>query len=129
MKYLSILSVSVLLTGSPLATLAQPPAPGQMLALSQNVIGTITNNIVRPGGCPTLVCTTNIVTFNHCYTNCYEKLVCNTNANGQVQCTNVLVCDVHCYTNTFPRITCTNEFLNPTTVNINQSLTGIVSAD
>src|SRR5438105_6314957 len=129
MKYNSIVLITVLLLAGSLSAPGQAVVPGEMLAVSENVIGTITNNSMRPGGCPTLICTTNIVTFRHCYTNCYQKLICNTNGSGQVQCTNVLVCDVHCYTNTFPEITCTNQFLNPTTVNINQSLNGIIIAD
>jgi hypothetical protein len=125
MKSKSILSISVLLLSSALLAKAQP---GAMLAFSRNVTGTVTNNSERLGGCPTKVCTTNIVTFNHCYTNCYEKLVCTTNG-GVVTCTNVLVCVVKCFTNTFPVITCTNEFLNPTTVNISQTLDGTIATD
>ena len=106
---------------------AQPLTPGTMLGLSRDVDGTLTVNSVGPGGCPTRVCTTNVVTTTHCYTNCYYKLVCATNSAGQVQCTNILVCPVRCYTNTFPQITCTNEFLNPTTVIVHESLTGSIT--
>jgi len=128
MKYKTMLPLTLLWLAAGLATQAQPVAPGEMLALSRNVTGQLTINSMRPGGCATLVCTTNIVTFNHCYTNCYEKLVCTTNATtGQLQCTNVLVCNVRCFTNTFPEITCSNEFLNPATVTLNEALSGAVT--
>ena len=119
----------LIVLGLGLAAQAQPVVPGEILAFSQNVVGTLTNNSVRPGGCPTLVCTTNPVTFTRCYTNCYTHLVCTTNAAGQVQCTNVLVCKVHCYTNTFPKITCTNEFLAPTRVSVSQRVSGLLTSD
>src|SRR5260221_9983465 len=94
---------------------SQAQTPGTMLGLSADVSGAVSVASVNPGGCPTRICTTNIVTYSHCYTNCYWKPVCTTNAaTGQIQCTNTLVCETRCYTNTFPRITCTNEFLNPT---------------
>jgi hypothetical protein len=122
MKLKSMLPITAVLLGSSLIAGAQP---GEMFAFSRNLDGELTISSTRPGGCGTLVCTTNMVTSTFCYTNCYEKLVCTTNAStGQLQCTNVRVCDVRCFTNTFPEITCTNEFLNPTTVSLGESLIG-----
>src|SRR5436190_12514801 len=79
--------------------------PGMVLGVSRDVSGTLSVSSVTPGGCPTRVCTTNIITTTHCYTNCFYKLVCTTNSAGQIQCTNVLVCNTRCYTNTYPQIT------------------------
>src|SRR5262249_2903239 len=90
--------------------------------------GTLTVNSSSPGGCPTRVCTTNLVTTTHCYTNCYWKLVCETNG-GTVRCTNVLVCTERCFTNTFPEITCTNQFLTPTSVNLRETLTAALGVN
>src|SRR6266446_5371817 len=117
-----ILLIGCSLAGSGLAGRAQSLTPGTMLGLSRDVDGALTVDSVSPGGC-----TTNFVTSTHCYTNCYWKLVCTTNTAGQVQCTNTLVCPVRCYTNTFPQITCTNEFLTPTTVIVQQALTGTIA--
>ena len=127
MKYRSILSLGILLATT--GFIAQAQTPGQVLAVSANVAGTLTNNSARLDGCPTLVCTTNMVTFSRCYTNCEWKWVCTTNGSGDVQCTNVQVCGVHCFTNTFPEITCTNVFSTPTTLTLKQSLTGTISSD
>jgi hypothetical protein len=120
------LCTTLLLAFSTGSSLAQS---GSIHAVSLNMTGTATNASIRPGGCPTVVCTTNIVTINRCYTNCEPKFVCVTNAAGQVQCTNVLVCTTHCYTNTFPRITCTNEFLAPTRVELSQVVSGSINTD
>ncbi len=116
--------------GSGLSSRAQDPAPapGSMLGLSADVSGAVSVTSVSPGGCPTRICSTNIVTYSHCYTNCYWKPVCATNpATGQIQCTNTLVCESRCYTNTFPQVTCTNEFLNPTTVTVRETLSGTIA--
>lgn len=102
---------------------------GSIHSLSLNMAGSATNTSVRPGGCPVLVCTTNIVTINRCFTNCEPRLICVTNANGGVTCSNTLVCKVFCYTNTFPEITCTNEFLAPTREMVNQLVRGGIGTD
>ncbi len=107
----------------------QAQTPGTMLGISLDLSGTLTVSSESPGGCPTRICTTNFETFSHCYTNCYWRLVCTTNATtGQVQCTNALVCSVHCYTNPFPEISCTNEFLAPTSVKVSEALSGTLTA-
>lgn len=125
-----VVCTGVFLVSSSLSALAQSVTPGATLALSRNVSGTVTIYSVRPTGCPTLVCTTNLVSFTNCFTNCYWKLICTTNAStGQISCTNTLVCVPHCYTNSFPRVTCTNVFSTPTAVVVNQSLSGGISVN
>ena len=99
--------------------------PGSVLGLSRDVKGTLSVTSVNPGGCPTVICTTNLITSIR--TNCYWHLVCVTNTLGHLECTNKLVCSVH--TNTFPQIHCTNEFLTPTAVTVRESLTGAVTAN
>ena len=116
-----------LIAGSGLAGLAQSNVPpGTMTGLSADVNGMVSVTSVSPGGCATRICTTNIVSYVHCYTNCNWHLVCTTNASG-VHCTNVLVCSPHCYTNTFPRVTCTNVILNPTFENVNETISGTIA--
>ena len=102
-----------------------------MLGLSLNVSGNLSISSVSPIGCPTLVCTTNLSTNSFCFTNCYWKLVCETNtATGQLHCTNVLVCTPRCFTNVFPEIHCTNTFpTGPTRVALRETLSGAVTAN
>ena len=108
---------------------AQAQTPGTMLGLSQDVNGTLTVNSVNPGGCPTRICTTNLVTSIDCHTNYQRIRVCTTNATtGIVSCTNTLVPSVRCRTNTFTHIDCTNVFLTPTTVAIQEALSGAITA-
>jgi hypothetical protein len=102
--------------------------PGSLLTASGQVAGTVTVTSSTPGGCPTRVCTTNMVTFSHCFTNWVWKQVCTTNSAGMVQCTNVPTQVVHCYTNTFPEITCTNEFQSPSRAELSEQLSGPLSA-
>ena len=118
-SFVSVIS-GALLAGS-LSALAQP-TPGSVLGFSRDAIGTITASSVNPGGCPTRVCTTNLVTVIR--TNCAFRVVCGTNAQGMLRCTNTLVCETR--TNTFPEITCTNEFLAPTSVSARESLTAAI---
>lgn len=103
-------------------------APGSLLTASGQVAGTMTVTSSTPGGCPTRVCTTNMVTFSRCFTNWIWKLVCTTNSAGMVQCTNVPTQVVHCYTNTFPEITCTNEFVAPSSEELSETFSGPLSA-
>jgi hypothetical protein len=111
------------------AALGGPSAtPGNILGVAGQVNGSVTVSSVSPGGCPTLICTTNEVTISRCFTNLYWKLECTTNAAGQVQCTNVLVPVTRCFTNTFPEITCTNEILAPTSDLVYEQLTGALTA-
>jgi len=112
------------LVGFSLPAPAQP-APGSMLGFSRDVKGALAVSSITPGGCPTRICTTNLITTVR--TNCYWKLVCVTNALGRLECSNTLVCVIR--TNKFPEITCTNLFLTPTTVNVRESLTGSVTAN
>src|SRR5437879_6170107 len=122
-KSLTLLVASALLS-SLVAAQAQI-TPGSLLALSRDVKGTLAVTSLSPGGCPTVVCTTNIITAVH--TNCYWHLVCITNSLGHLECTNKLICRV--YTNTFPKITCTNVFLTPTSVTARETLIGAVTAN
>jgi hypothetical protein len=117
-----ITSIAMSLTGSGLVSLAQ--TPGSIVGVGAHVNGTLTATSTRPGGCPTIICTTNVVTFSKCYTNEIWERICTTNDAGAVQCTNVLVPVVRCFTNTFPEITCTNEVLNPVTVSAEATFTG-----
>ena len=119
-RILTIIAMS--LTGSGLSSLAQ--APGSILGVAAQVNGALTVASMRPGGCPTIICTTNLVTFSKCYTNEIWERICTTNDAGAVQCTNVLVPVVRCFTNTFPEITCTNEILNPASVSVGATFTG-----
>ncbi len=100
--------------------------PGSILGLAGQVNGAVTVTSTSPGGCPTRICTTNLVTFTNCFTNIYFKFVCTTNATtGQITCTNVPVTVTRCFTNTFPIITCTNEFLTPpTSLTVRETLMG-----
>jgi hypothetical protein len=98
--------------------------PGSLLGLSRDVKGTLAVTSISPAGCPTRVCTTNLITSVR--TNCYWHLVCTTNVFGHLECTNKLICSVH--TNTFPQITCTNVFPTPTSVTTRETLTGAVTA-
>jgi hypothetical protein len=104
---------------------AQSQTPGSLIGFSRDVNGTLTVSAVSPGGCPTRVCTTNIVT--EVRTNCYFHLVCFTNVLGRLECTNAIICTVR--TNTFPEIHCTNVFLTPTDVTVREALTGAVTAN
>jgi hypothetical protein len=110
-------------------SLSRAQTPGSIVAVAGQVNGTVTVASTSPGGCPTLVCTTNLVTSSHCFTNWYWKLVCTTNATGRISCTNVLVSDVRCYTNTYPEITCSNVFLTPpASIRVSETLSGAISA-
>jgi len=102
--------------------------PGTIRGVAAQVNGSVTVTAVNPGGCPTLVCTTNEVTRTFCFTNWEWNRVCVTNAAGQIQCTNTLVPVVRCFTNTFPEITCTNEFLASTNLTVSEQLTGALTA-
>ena len=115
--------IGTMLTAS--VTYAQ--SPGSILGFAGQVNGSVTVASTAPGGCPTLVCTTNMVTYSHCYTNTYWKLVCTTNAAGAIQCTNVPVTVTRCFTNTFPQITCTNVFQTPTSLTIKETLAGALT--
>src|SRR5258708_4368802 len=110
-------------------TLAGAGATGQaqILGFAGEVNGAVSAGDILPTGCPTRICTTNIVTRSFCFTNWEWERICVTNAAGGVQCTNMLVSTVHCYTNTFPEITCTNVFLTPTGVAVRETLTGALS--
>ena len=120
----STLSLVTLIGTTLAASFAQAQTPGSILGFAGQVNGSVAVSSSAPGGCPTLVCTTNMVTYSHCYTNTYWKLVCFTNATGQIQCTNMPVTVTRCYTNTFPQITCTNVFQTPTSLTVHETLAG-----
>lgn len=107
---------------------AQGASSGSLLTASGQVAGTVTVTSSTPGGCPTIMCTTNMVTFSRCFTNWTWQRVCTTNSAGMVMCTNVPTQVVHCYTNTFPDIDCTNEFLSPSRAELSETLSGPLSA-
>jgi hypothetical protein len=123
-------TLSIALAAVTLATANRAPGatPGSLLKASGEVAGTVTVTSSGPGGCPTRICTTNLVTFSHCFTNWTWQLVCTTNSAGVPQCTNVPVPIVRCFTNTFPELNCTNEFLSPQSETVTEQLSGELSA-
>jgi hypothetical protein len=119
-----IATIAITLAG----TVAYSATPGSILTASGQVNGTVAVTSTTPGGCPIRVCTTNEVTFSRCFTNWEFMRVCVTNAAGLIECTNVVVPVVRCFTNTFPEITCTNEFPAPTSLSVQELLSGDLSA-
>jgi len=107
--------------------LGRAQTPGSIVALGGSVTGAVTVVSTGLGGCPTRVCTTNVITEVRCFTNVFWKLVCTTNTAGLIQCTNIPVLETRCFTNTFPEITCTNEFLSPATLRVSETLSGVLT--
>jgi len=120
----SMMLVASAVLGLSLPAMAQI-TPGSVLGFSRDAIGSLTVSNSNQAGCPTRICTTNIVTTIR--TNCLWRLVCTTNALGRLDCTNTLVCVTR--TNTFPEITCTNAFPNPTSVTARETLTAAITVN
>jgi hypothetical protein len=117
----------IALLGLTVSTFSGRAQPGSILGFAGSVNGQVTVSSTSPGGCPTLVCTTNMVTYSHCFTNTYEKLLCTTNDAGVIQCTNVPVTVTRCFTNTFPQITCSNVFSGSSSLTVHEMLSGPIT--